>query len=98
MATSGVNNLGFYAQATKTLGAMVTPYGQQAMAYANGTQLGSGSKQAYLGQVAAAQTNGSGPNADPINAPWNFTDFALGTRSVQRSTKTTRRGLGGRIC
>jgi hypothetical protein len=97
MAQNSVNDLGFYAQATRTLGAMVTPYGQQALAYANGSSLGSGAKQAYLGQVAAAQINGSGPAANPINAPWTFTDFALGTRTLRPSNgKAVRRGLGGR--
>jgi hypothetical protein len=97
MAQTANINLGFYAQATRTLGAMVTPYGQQALAYANGGQLGAGAKAAYLGRVASSQINGAGPNADPINAPWSFTDFALGTKTLRPATAAKKRGgLGGR--
>lgn len=80
MASSPTIDTGFFANATKTLDAMLTPFGATALQYSNGSQLGDKAKDAYVSQVTAAQTNGAGPAGDPINAPWSFDEFALGRR------------------
>jgi hypothetical protein len=92
MAQSSAIDTSYFSDATNTLKGMLTPFAGQAVAAANGSALGSKSADNYQSRVTAAQTNGGGPEADPINAPWSFDDFALGRSRLTHD----RRGSGRR--
>lgn len=79
------NNMGAYQGALANLTPMLTPFGRQAVQYANGSQAGSQAVTAYQSRVAVSQTNGGGPNVAPVNAPWSFQGFALGLKDISPS-------------
>jgi hypothetical protein len=76
------NNTGVFQGALANLTPMLTPYGQQAVMYANGSANGNQAKQAFNSRVTVSQTNGGGPNVAPVNAPWSFQGFALGLKDI----------------
>lgn len=78
MGTDNTKN--FFASAMSNRLALL-PGGQRLAAYGNGSE-GATSAPAYNSRVLASQTNGAGPEAVPINAPWSFGDFITGVKSL----------------
>jgi len=72
---------------------MLTEFSQLAVGAANKPGDDAEGKEAYLSRVSASQTNGAGPAADPIRAPWSFDDFALGTRRLRQDSPTKAAGF-----
>jgi hypothetical protein len=74
----------YFAQVKKTIAATLTPFHRAAQSFVNSGGTGTAARIQYAGWVGAAQTNGAGPVADPVNAPWSFDSFALGIPNFTR--------------
>jgi len=70
-----------YGKITRQIGGMTT--GGAALAQFSNVPGKRASTSYYNSRVRQAQQNGSGPTTDPINAPWSFTDFVYGGRSLK---------------
>jgi hypothetical protein len=76
--TTKTSDTNYFDQVRKTISATLTPFHEMARGFINGGGTLTNAKIQYAGWVGAAQTNGSGPNADPVNSPWSFDSFVLG--------------------
>jgi hypothetical protein len=56
--------------------------------YANGVD-GVTAAAAYNSRVLNTQLNGAGPAMSPINAPWSFSDFITGMKSLTNKQSST---------
>lgn len=77
----------FFANATQNRIALV-PGATVLASYANRGQLGAGAAVSFNSKVRASQQNGSGPAVPPIAAPFSFSQFATGARSLVRKRIT----------
>lgn len=93
MATASQADTNYFSQVKKTIGAALTPFHAQALAYVNSNGTLNQVKAAYAGWVGAAQTNGAGPNSDPVAAPWSFDSFALGIPNLKPKGVVSKTGL-----
>lgn len=75
-----------YGKITRQIGGL-TPGGATLIAFANVPGRRASSSY-YNSRVRQTKQNGAGPTADPINAPWSFTDYAFGTKSLATAKRT----------
>lgn len=71
---------GFFSDAIQNRIALV-PGAASLVAFAN-KPLGTGAAREYNARVKSSQQNGAGPAIAPITAPWSFTQFATGKRTL----------------
>lgn len=91
MANQAPDKTNFFRQATANRLAMVPGAAMLA-------NWGSPSAAAALNsRVLASQTNGAQSPSDPSKAPWTFTDFIFGTRSVAWPVSPTKSNRGMRF-
>lgn len=82
MAYMGKDSSKSFFQAAMDNRLSMLPGGQKLAAYGNGGTDGQSSAAAYNSRVLASQTNGAGPEANPIRAPFSFGDFVTGNKSL----------------
>lgn len=73
-------NVGFFSNAIKNRLAL-TPGAAHLLKFANKME-GQGGAVALNSRVLVSSQNGSGPAVAPVTAPWSFTEFATGQRSL----------------
>lgn len=77
----------FYQNASGNFGANMTEFGASGLYGAASAN----PQNDYRSRVRSTQANGAGPNADPAQSPWSFTDFAFGRKSVLISSVQGKR-------
>ena len=71
----------FFSSSTRNRLSLV-PGAANLAAFANRGNLGAGSAISYNSKVQGSQQNGSGPAIAPRTAPFSFTEFATGLRTL----------------
>lgn len=89
-------NTDFFRDASGNFGANRTLFSKYAGGMANpvGNASNPDASAAYNSRVRASVVNGAGSPADPARAPWNFTDFVFGRKTVVGQKGEARRKIG----